>query len=160
VIKKRSRIIADVTNRYHKQNQMFGIEVPKSWDDCVGLDKDNDNTLWQDAERKEMKNFLFAFQILNGYEAVTPIYHDIRCHMIFDIKMEDFRCNALFVAGGHTTDTPHAMTYASVVSRESVIIESTLAALNDLDDKMADNENAYLTAPITEKIWTVLVPEF
>jgi hypothetical protein len=37
--------------------------------------------------------------------------------MIFDVKMEDFRRNARLVAGGHTTDTPHAMTYAIVVER-------------------------------------------
>jgi hypothetical protein len=37
--------------------------------------------------------------------------------MIFDVKMEHFRPNASFVAGGHTADTPHTMTYASVVSR-------------------------------------------
>jgi hypothetical protein len=36
----------------------------------------------------------------------------------------------------------------------------TLAALNNLDFKMADIENAYLTAPIAEKVWTVLGPEF
>jgi hypothetical protein len=65
--------------------------------------------------------------------------------MIFDVNMEGFRRNARFVAGGHTTYTPHAMTYASVVSRESVRIALTLAALNDLDVKMADIENAYLT---------------
>jgi hypothetical protein len=80
--------------------------------------------------------------------------------MIFDVKMEDFRSKARFVAGGHTTDTPHAMTYASIVSREFVRIALTLAALNDLDVKMADIENAYLTAPITEKVWTLLGPEF
>jgi hypothetical protein len=80
--------------------------------------------------------------------------------MIFDVKMEDFRRTAGFVAGGHTTDTPHTMTYASVVSRESVRIALTLAALNDLDVKMDDIENAYLTSPITEKVWTVLGPEF
>jgi hypothetical protein len=80
--------------------------------------------------------------------------------MIFDVKMEDFRRKARFVAGGHTTDTPHAMTYASVVSRESVRIALTLDALKDLYVKMADIENAYLTAPITEKFWTVLGPEF
>jgi hypothetical protein len=33
------------------------------------------------------------------------------------------------------------------------------AALTDLDVKTADIENAYLTAPITEKVWTVLGPE-
>jgi hypothetical protein len=61
--------------------------------------------------------------------------------MIFDVKMEDFRRNARFVAFGHTTDTSHAMTYASVVSRETVRIALTLAALNDLDVKMASIEN-------------------
>jgi hypothetical protein len=35
-----------------------------------------------------------------------------------------------------------------------------LADLNDLDVKVADIDNAYLTAPITEKVWTVLVTEF
>jgi hypothetical protein len=78
--------------------------------------------------------------------------------MIFGIKMEDLRHKLRFVAGGHTTDTPHAMTYASVVSRESVSIALTLVALNDLDIKMDNIDNAYLTAPITEKVWTVLGP--
>jgi hypothetical protein len=58
--------------------------------------------------------------------------------MIFNVKMEDFRRKARFVSGGHTTYTPYSMTYASVVSRESVTIALTLAALNDLDVKMAD----------------------
>jgi hypothetical protein len=74
------------------------------------------------------------------------------------VKIEDFRRKARFVAGGHTTDTPHAMTYARVVSRESVMISLNLDALNYLYIKMADIENAYLTAPLTEKVWTVLGP--
>jgi hypothetical protein len=52
------------------------------------------------------------------------------------------------------------MTYASVVSRESVRISLTLATLNDLDVMMGNIEKAYLNAPITEKVWTVLGPEF
>jgi hypothetical protein len=107
-----------------------------------------------------MNNFRISFQILNDDDAIPPTYQDIRCHMIFDVNMEDFRRNARFVAGGHTTDTPHDITYASVVSSESVIIALTLAALNDLNVKVADIENAYLTVQITEKIWTLLGPEF
>jgi hypothetical protein len=42
---------------------------------------------------------------------------------------------------------------------ESVIIALILSALNDMDVKMADIENAYLTAPITDKVWTVLGPK-
>jgi hypothetical protein len=52
------------------------------------------------------------------------------------------------------------MTYASVVSRDSVRIALTLAALNDVDVMMGDIQNTYLTAPITEKVWTILGPEF
>jgi hypothetical protein len=108
--------------------------------------------------RKEMKNVIITFKILNGEESFPPTYQDIRCHMIYDVNMDDFRCKARFVAGGHTTDTPHSMTYASAVSSESVRFVLTLAALNDLDVKMADIENAYLTAPITDKVWTEFGP--
>jgi hypothetical protein len=74
VLQKRTRIIAAVTKRYHKRTHKFVIEVPKSWDDCVKLDKENNNTLWQDAVRKEMKNVRIAFKILNGEESVPPTY--------------------------------------------------------------------------------------
>jgi hypothetical protein len=66
VLKQHSRIISDVTKRYHKRTHKFGIEVPKSWDDCVKLDKENYNTLWQCAVGKEMKNVRIALKILNG----------------------------------------------------------------------------------------------
>jgi hypothetical protein len=45
VLKKCSRINDYVTKRYHKRTHKFGIEVPKSWDDCVRLDKENGNTI-------------------------------------------------------------------------------------------------------------------
>jgi hypothetical protein len=105
-----------------------------------------------------MRNVRIAFQILNGDKSVPPTYQEIRCHMIFDVNMEDSRRKARFVAGGHATDTPHGMTYASVVLQEFSRIALTLAALNDLDVNMADIENAFLTAPINNKIWTVLGP--
>jgi hypothetical protein len=74
--------------------------------------------------------------------------------------MEDFCHKAQFVAGGHMTETPATNTYASVVSQESVCIMLTLAVLNDLKVKTADIKNAYLTAPVPEKIWCILGPEF
>jgi hypothetical protein len=80
--------------------------------------------------------------------------------MIFDIKIEDFRRNAPMVAGGHMTGAPTIMTYASVVSRETIQIALTLATLNDLEVKVADILNAYIYAPIKEKVWCALGPEF
>jgi hypothetical protein len=39
VLKKRSRIMYAATKRYHKLTHKFVIEVHKSWDDCVRIDK-------------------------------------------------------------------------------------------------------------------------
>ena len=43
------------------------------------------------------------------------------------------------------------LAYATKVSRESVRIALTLAALNDLEVKISDIQNAYLTAPCSER---------
>jgi hypothetical protein len=58
------------------------------------------------------------------------------------------------------TKAPATITYVSVVSPETVCIALLMAALNDLNVKVGDVLNAYITAPMTEKVWTVLGPEF
>jgi hypothetical protein len=55
---------------------------------------------------------------------------------------------------------PATITYASVVSCETVRIALSMAALNDLKVKVGDVLIAYITAPITKKVLTVLGPEF
>ena len=39
-------------------------------------------------------------------------------------------------------------------------MDLTFAALNGLEVKTANIEKTYLTSPVSEKIWTVLGPEF
>jgi hypothetical protein len=107
-----------------------------------------------------MQNVRVIFKIMNGDEAIPPTYQEIRCRMIFDVKMEDLWRKALFVACGYTNDAPHAMTYTSVVLLDSVRIALTMVAFNDVNVKMTDIENAYMNAPITVKKWTVFGPEF
>ncbi len=68
--------------------------------------------------------------------------------MIFDVKMEDFSQKARLVAGGHLTEAPATITYASVVSRETVCLALTFASLNDLEVKIGDVLNAYIAAPV------------
>jgi hypothetical protein len=162
-LKKRDRIISLVkrrNTRYLKRTHKFGIELPKTVPEALAIDRKNGNTLWADAIAKEMKNVRVAFKILPDGEKAPIGYQKIPCHMVFDIKMEDFRRKARLVAGGHKTDAPATITYASVVSRETVRVALTLAALNDLEVKAGDVLNAYITAPITEKVWTILGPEF
>ena len=50
-----------------------------------------------------MKNAKVVFRILDGNEIVSRHHHFVKCHMVFDLKMEDFRRKARFVAGDHMT---------------------------------------------------------
>ena len=72
--------------------------------------------------------------------------------MIFDVKMGLTR-NSRLVTGGHNTNPKKDSTYASVLSRDSVHIAFTVAALNEFDALCADLQNAYLNAPTSKKNW-------
>ena len=171
VLKRRARIVASVKGRaklardqskgYNKRKSQFGIQVPRTMAEAVKLDEANGNTLWQDAIAKEIDSVRVAFKKLRNGERAPVGYQWIRCHLIFSVKMEDFRRKARLVAGGHMTgDVPPTLTYASVVSRDTVRIALTMAALNDLSVKTADIQNAYIKAPCTEKVYTTLGEEF
>ena len=87
-----------------------------------------------------MKNSKVAFSILEDVKMAPRDHQFVKCHIVWDVKMEDFRRKARLVAGGHMTTAPAAVTYASVVTRETVRIALTLAALNDLQVKCGDVE--------------------
>ena len=159
-LKTRSRIIASVNKRYMSRTHKFGIRVPKTVEEALRLDKESGTTHWFDAIALEAKNVDVAFEELEDGEEVPIGYQFVRCHMIFDVKAGSLKRKARYVAGGHMTEPPSALTYASVVSRESIRIGLLIAALNDLDVFSADIQNAYLTSPCEEKIWTILGPEF
>jgi hypothetical protein len=53
-----------------------------------------------------------------------------------------------------------SLTYASMVSRESIRIAFLIAALNDLEILAADISNAYQHAPCRERVYTICGPEF
>jgi hypothetical protein len=81
-------------------------------------------------------------QQARGDRAELIGFHEIGCHIIFDVKM-DFTRKARFVAGGHMTMmAPSSMTYSSIVSRDSIRLAFLIAALNDLDIMSCDLENA------------------
>ena len=65
-----------------------------------------------------MKNVCPAIEDWEGpVDDIDNAYQDIRCNLIFDIKIgENFRQKENFVAGGHTTNTPAFLTYTSVVT--------------------------------------------
>ncbi len=163
VLRKRDQIISLVcrrTTRYLKRTHKFGTEISKTVKEALALDRKNGNALWADAITKEMREVRIAFNILPDGGSAPIGYQKIPCHTIFDIKMEDFRQKTRLVAGGHLTEAPATITYASVVSRETVRLALTFASLNDLKVKVGDVLNTYITAPVKEKVWTILGPEF
>ncbi|KAL7474123.1 hypothetical protein ACHAW6_000117 [Cyclotella cf. meneghiniana] len=123
VLKKRDWIISLT----HK----FEIELPKSVEEAYAINKATGT--WCNAIKLEIENVRVAIDVLP--DGVTPPsdHQYMKCHMIFDVNMEDFCCKARFVAGEHMTKAPTTITYASVVSQETVRIALLMAALNNVD---------------------------
>ena len=86
-------IIAKIKSRarYFKKNEKYGIKAPKNMADAKKFDEKNGNTLWQDAIAKRLANVNVTFKIMNDNEEAPHGYQFVKCHMIFDVKMEDFR---------------------------------------------------------------------
>ena len=107
----------------------------------------------------EMYNIGVAFEILEDGKTAPAGYTKVSGHLIWSVKM-DFTRKARWVLDGHKTPDPVGSKYAGVVSRESVRIAFTYAALNDLDVCMADIRNAYLQSPTSQKHYIICGPEF
>ena len=129
-LRKRDQIIKKVKAKYWQTTHKFGIRLPKTVEEALRIDEENGNTLWRDAIEKEMRKAKVSYTAIqdatpqevrsNKCDALRG-HQEIKCHIIFDVKM-DFTRKARFVAGGHMTDAPSSITYFSVVSRESVKI--------------------------------------
>ena len=76
--------------------QKLGVRISKTVDDAYRLDKENGNTYWADAFSKYMGNLRIAFNILHGDEKIPPAHQFMRCHTIFDIKINTFKRKAWY----------------------------------------------------------------
>jgi hypothetical protein len=97
----------------------YGCKLPHSVEEALEIDRQTWTDHWQRELNKEMSKVIVMW---NASDNITPNdvqpgkvknmigFHEIGCHIVFDIKM-DFMRKARFCAGGHTTDTPVAMTY-------------------------------------------------
>ena len=115
------------------------------------VDRKNGNTMWRDALALEMFNVGVAFEILEEGQSAPLGWKKASGHLIWDVKM-DFTRKARWVLDGHKTPDPIRPTFAGVVSRESVRITFTYAALNGLQVFAADIRNTYLQAHLPRRI--------
>ena len=158
-LRKRDVILSAVKQRVRKTTHKYGIEIPTSVEHAEEIDRKNGNHLWRAAISKEMTNVGIAFEILEEGKTPPVGWNKVTGHLVFDVKM-DFTRKARWVLDGHKTPSVTGSTYAGVVSRESVRIAFTYAALNGLEICAADIRNAYLQAPSSQKDYIVCGPEF
>ena len=158
-LRRRDAIISALKTRARQIKHKYGIEIPTSVEHAKELDKKNGNDYWMKALAKEMFNVGVAFEILAEGEKAPYGWHLVTGHLVWDVKM-DFTRKARWVLDGHKTPDPEGSTFAGVVSRESVRIAFTYAALNGLDVFAADIRNAYLQAPSSRKDYIICGPEF
>ena len=81
-----------------------------------------------------MKRVSISFELFEfNVEDLYPVYEQVSCYIIFDVKMRDNSCCKFkMVAGGHKTTTSSLINYYSVVYLYSVSIDLTISAFNDL----------------------------
>jgi len=101
-----------------------------------------------------------AFEVLKE-EMKAPIgWSRVTVHLVWGIVKMDFTRKARWVLDGHKTPNSIVSTYAGVVSRDSIRIAFTYAAMNGLDVFAADIRNVYLQAPSSQKDYILCGPEF
>ena len=129
---KHDVILSAVRARLRKIMHKYGIEIP------------NDVNHTMELEHGQ--------KVLAGWSKVTD-------HLVWVVKM-DFMQNARWVLDSHKTPDPVRLTYAGVVSTDSVRIVFTYAVLNGLDVFAADICNAYLQALLSQWDYIICGPEF
>jgi len=142
---------------------MFGVKVPRNHEQAVKFDEENGNTLWQEAEAKEIEQ-MFEYNVFEdrGHRSTGQRpegYKQIRLHLVYACK-HDGRRKARIVAGGHLTDPPLESVYSGVVSLRGLRMVIFLSELNKLSVFQTDIGNAFLEARTTEKVYVIAGGEF
>ena len=158
-LRKRDTIVSAVNARVKRFTQKYGIEVLRRVKEAPDFDDHNLNHLWRDTLGKEISNLQVAFDILDENQHPPTCWSKSSRHIIFDVCMTLERKDR-WVKDGHRTPETNHSTYAGVVSRESIRIALTYAALNNLDVCACDILNAYIQRPISEKHFVICGPEF
>ena len=97
VLKHRDWIISKVKSKYWKTTHMYGIRLPHSVEEALLLDKESGTDYWAKAIAKENKKVCVAWkamqhlmpeQVWRGEAKELIGYQEIKCHMIFAVKMD------------------------------------------------------------------------
>ena len=158
-LKKRDQIISSLKARVKKKTKKYDISIPSTVEETYELYKRNGDSYWKDAVKKEMKNIMIAFKVLDSSERALVGHSRLKVHLVFDIKLGLTR-NARLVADGRFTPDLMDSTYVGVVSRETVRIALTYTSNHGLDLWAAEVMTTFVQAATTEKYFIECGPEF
>ena len=139
----------------------YGIEVPRDTKRAYEIDRENGNTLWEDAIKKEVASLLamecFEFKE-PGYKP-SPDYQWTKLTMVYDVKSCLTR-KARLVCGGHPVCPRDLSLRSTVVKTVSVRLLDLIAHRDGLTTLCGDVGNAFITADCLEKVYSRAGPEF
>ena len=132
----------------------YGIKIPRTVEEAIEIDRQNGNTLWQDAMKLEIDALLdlncFTFKP-EGYHPGDD-WQSTTLHIVFDVK-HDLRRKARLVAGGHLIDIADTPVYSSTVKSISVQLLHVISHKANLKQLCGDIGNAFPNAYTNEKIF-------
>ena len=158
------RMIRRVQKKSKKKRKQFsaapvykyGIEVPKNTEHAQRIDKENGNTLWQDAFEKEVKALLdldcFEFHPAGHHKTLGEGWQRTTLHMVFDVK-QNLQRKCRLVAGGHLVDMLDIQVYSSTVKSISVQLLHVISHKANLEQLCGDIGNAFPNAYTKEKVY-------
>jgi Reverse transcriptase (RNA-dependent DNA polymerase) len=142
---------------------LYGVKVPRSTEQALQLDKDNGNTLWADAIRKELGTIwkMGTFKKIGrqSHGEIRRTHQFAPLRMIFTVK-SDLRRKARLVIGGHVVNAQEHELYASTMKGISARLLMLVASANKLDVLCGDIQAAYLYASNNLKTYVRLGKEF
>ena len=111
----------------------------------MALNKENGNTLWFDAIKKELQcmNDCSAFKMLEKGEKPPSGCQCVPCHFPFVVKFMGGR-QAQLVCGGNWTSCSKDEVYSGIVDMETVRMALFLGELNDLKVITGDTSSSCL----------------
>ena len=124
------------------------------------MDKENGNTLWEDAIKLELKQIqeYDTFRDMGVGVKMDPSYSKIKVRLVFDAKASG-KCKGRLVAQGDLTQEPKEAVYSSIASLRSLRAIIFASKLNKLKLWQGNVSNAYLELYMLEKVYFIAGPE-
>jgi hypothetical protein len=161
---RRNGYINDLAEQMYKQIQTYDVTLPKGTKDKptsyhkAGNAKE---TQWFQAEAKErdgILEFTAWTRLPQNHETQKLRRTALRAHHLYDIKRDMSAKNRVVVNGSKQTEDTYSDTTSPVASQMQLRIFLFFTAARKYHMEQLDLTNAYLHAPIKDKIY-IIIPE-